>query len=110
MTPNRRTGTLHYSAPEIFQGWLSEKSDQFSLAVSYYQLRTGRLPFLDTPTRFTSAYVRPAPDLSLVTKQEREILERALAPTPHDRWPSCRAMLQALRPGVRQPALASAPG
>jgi serine/threonine protein kinase, bacterial len=106
MCPHRRMGTLHYSAPEIFQGWLSDKSDQFSLAVTYYQLRTGRLPFLDTPSRFTSSYVRPAPELDLVSAAEQEVLERALAPVPQARWPSCREMMQNIRAGVgaRQPA------
>lgn len=94
---HRRVGTLHYSAPEIFKGILSEKSDQFSLAVTYYQLRTGRLPFLDTPDHYTSTYVRPAPDLGLVGAAERTVLERALHHVPQDRWPSCRDMIRALR-------------
>jgi serine/threonine protein kinase len=110
MWHHRRVGTLHYSAPEIFQGWLSDKSDQFSLAVTYYQLRSGRLPFLDTPSRFTSAYVRPSPDLSLVTPAEQEVLTRALSNVPQDRWPSCSEMVQQLRTATgavaRQPVAA----
>jgi serine/threonine protein kinase len=102
MWHHRRMGTLHYSAPEIFQGWLSDKSDQFSLAVSYYQLRSGRLPFLDTPSRFTSTYTRPAPDLEWISPGEREVLERGLAPVPQDRWPSCREMMQQLKAAVAQ--------
>ncbi len=111
MWHHRRMGTLHYSAPEIFQGWLSDKSDQFSLAVTYYQLRSGRLPFLDTPQRFTSTYTRSAPDLSLVSAGEQEVLERALASVPQARWPSCREMMQNLRTAcaaIRQPAAARA--
>jgi serine/threonine-protein kinase len=104
MWHHRRAGTLHYSAPEVFQGWLSDRSDQFSLAVSYYQLRTGRLPFMDTPEHFTSAYVRPAPDLSLVGRGERDVLKRALTHVPQDRWPSCCAMMQGLRACGRQTA------
>ena len=44
-TPCYRQGTLEYAAPEIFQGTLTETSDQFSLAVTYYLLRTGAFPY-----------------------------------------------------------------
>ena len=94
--PHRRCGTLMYTAPEVFQGWLSDRTDQYALAVSYYQLRTGRFPFADTPEAFTGSYVRPAPDLSLVTAPERAILGRALAPVPQDRWPACVEMMRHL--------------
>ena len=36
---------LTHSAPEVFDNRISEASDQYSLAVTYYQLRTGSLPF-----------------------------------------------------------------
>src|SRR5262249_814084 len=49
---HRRVGTPAYAAPELFQGWLSDRTDQYALAVTYYQLRTGRLPFPDTPATF----------------------------------------------------------
>lgn len=92
----RRAGTLAYAAPEIFQGWLSDKSDQYSLAVTYYQMRTGKLPFLDTPARFDSRYVRPAPDLTPFPEAERATLARAFASVPQDRWPSCGEFIDRL--------------
>src|SRR5207302_3208300 len=58
---HRRAGTLDYAAPEVFQGRLSERTDQYALAVSYCLLRGGELPFSDTPASFQSNYVRPAP-------------------------------------------------
>lgn len=91
-----KVGTLSYAAPEVFQGFLSEHTDQYSLAISYYQLRTAQLPFDDTPSQFNSSYHRPVPELSLVSTGEQEILMRALNPTPHDRWPSCTEMIQRL--------------
>lgn len=97
---HRRVGTLDYAAPEIFQGWLSERTDQYALAVTYLQLRTGRLPFHDTPERFSKQYVRPAPDLSGVSAAEGFILQRALAPVPQDRWPSCAEMMERLTRAV----------
>jgi serine/threonine protein kinase len=92
---HRRVGTVEYAAPELFQGWLSDRTDQYALAVSYYQLRTGRLPFPSPPT-FDPHYVRPAPDLNYVTPAEQPILARGLGAVPQDRWPSCVEMMERL--------------
>jgi serine/threonine protein kinase len=93
---HRRVGTVEYAAPELFQGWMSDRTDQYALAVSYCQLRTGRLPFPDTPLTFEPGYVRPVPNLSHLTAAERPILARALAAVPQDRWPSCVDMVTRL--------------
>jgi serine/threonine protein kinase, bacterial len=89
-------GSTSYAAQEVFAGNLSDRSDQYSLAVSYFQLRTGRLPFPDSPPRFRRDYVRPAPDLSLLTAVERPIVARALSPFTLDRWISCSEFMAAL--------------
>jgi serine/threonine-protein kinase len=86
---HRRAGTLAYAAPEVFQGRLSDWTDQYALAVTYCELRGGRLPFPDTPDQFVSGYVRPTPDLQMLPEAERPIVTRALARTPPDRWPCC---------------------
>jgi serine/threonine protein kinase len=86
---HRRAGTVCYAAPEVFQGKLSDWTDQFALAVTYCQLRGGRLPFPDTPRTFRSGYVHPAPDLSMIEPEERPIVARGLAPVPQERWPTC---------------------
>jgi serine/threonine protein kinase len=93
---HRRAGTLNYAAPEIFQGWLSDRSDQYALAVSYIELRTGELPFKDTPTTFKREYTRPEPDLSQLEPWEQPILQKALNHVPQDRWPSCKTMIEQL--------------
>lgn len=96
-------GTIDFAAPEVFDGWMTDRSDQYSLAVSYVLLRTGRMPFPDPPTRFSERYVRPAPDLRLVPDVERPILMKALSPVPQDRWPSCLAFIEAIQqlyPGI----------
>jgi serine/threonine protein kinase, bacterial len=93
---HRKAGTLNYAAPEVFQGWLSDRTDQYALAVSYIELRTGYLPFTDTPASFQSSYTRPEPDLSRLDYWEKPILRRALQPVPQDRWPSCQDMMQEL--------------
>jgi serine/threonine-protein kinase len=96
MESHRRAGTLDYCAPEVFQGRLSAHTDQYALAVSYCLLRGGRLPFTDTPSRFVSDYVRPAPDLSMLTRLEQPIIARALSREPHRRWSSCGELITRL--------------
>jgi serine/threonine-protein kinase len=103
---HRRIGTLNYTAPEIFGGCLSDRTDQYSLAVTYCQLRGGQLPFDDTPEDFQGHYLRPAPNLTMVSPAERPILARALATVPQDRWPSCTEMMRKLSE-CHTPALAA---
>lgn len=90
-TPCHRQGTAEYAAPEVFQGYLTESSDQYSLAVTYYLLRTGAFPFPPPPQPGSpmKGYVRPAPDLSLLPEPERPIVSRALSPIPINRFPTC---------------------
>jgi serine/threonine protein kinase len=96
----RRAGTSAYAAPEVFRGRLSPRSDQYALAVTYCQLRAGRLPFggsTTSSTRFRLAETRPPADLSMLPRAEQPVLERALAAVPQDRWPSCSEFLARLR-------------
>ena len=106
-TPCSRQGTREYAAPEVFLGTISDWSDQFSLAVTYYALRTGGFPFPPPAKDPTRSSLRPVVDLSGVTEPERGPLLRALAPVPQDRFPSCRefmsAVLKALKLRVEPP-------
>ncbi|QJW98743.1 hypothetical protein FTUN_6338 [Frigoriglobus tundricola] len=97
-TPCPRQGTREYSAPEVFLGTLTDWSDQYSLAVTYYALRTGRFPFPPPPPPKESSrsYLRPAADLSGVPEAERPALLRALAPVPQNRFPNCCEFMAAL--------------
>src|SRR5262249_959397 len=38
-------GALAYMAPECFRGTMCRQSDQYSLAVTYFELRTNRRPY-----------------------------------------------------------------
>jgi serine/threonine protein kinase, bacterial len=96
---HRRVGTWNYLAPELFRGILSDRTDQYSLAITYCQLRTGRLPFPDLGSGKvpkTKTYSRPAPDLSTLSAPERPIIARALGPVPQDRWHSCTELIERL--------------
>lgn len=96
LATHRRAGTLAYAAPEVFRQQLSQWTDQYSLAVSYYELRTGTLPFPRSPSRFGKGYKQSEPDLSLLPLDEGAILRRALSERPQDRWPTCTALAKGL--------------
>lgn len=91
ITPCPRQGTVEYCAPEVFAGYQSERSDQFSFAVTYYMLRTGMFPYPPPPPPGPGlkGYSRPDPDLSAVTPGERAALTKALAPIPQQRFKTC---------------------
>jgi serine/threonine protein kinase, bacterial len=90
------SGTVQFAATEVFQGALTDQTDQFAFAVTYCLLRGGQLPYTDSPTSFRVPYTRPAPDLGMLPEAERQIIARALSTSPSSRWPSCRAMIEAL--------------
>jgi len=95
-------GTMDYAAPEVFQGRLTDWSDQYALAVSYCQVRSGRLPFpaMTSSGSWPRGFLRPPPDLSLLSEAERPVLRRALALVPQHRWPSCGELMAQLKRAV----------
>jgi serine/threonine-protein kinase len=98
------TGAMspHYVPPEMIEGRVSQWSDQYSLAVTYCQLRTGQLPYaVKAVNQILYAHLFRAPDLSVLPEPERQVLLRALAKGPEDRWPTCRAFAHALNESAR---------
>lgn len=97
-TPCPRHGTAEYCAPEVFHGTLTERSDQFSFAVTYHVLRTGAFPYPAPPSGKDSLrnYVRPDPDLGSLPAAERAIVGRALAVIPQNRFPTCAELVAQL--------------
>ena len=91
-----QAGTPCYAAPETFHGCLSENSDQYGLAVTYCQVRGGRLPYPTVPKAKAPAFVWPEPDLTMLGPLERSTIARGLAPVPQDRWRSCSEMMDRL--------------
>jgi serine/threonine protein kinase len=103
---HRRAGTPAYAAPEVFQSRISDWTDQYALAISYCQLRGGRMPFTDTPS-FRREYVRPTPDLTMLPETEQPIIARALSHTPQNRWPTCTELVRRLAAAIAAPDAAS---
>jgi serine/threonine protein kinase len=86
-----------YASPETFLGRFTLYSDQYSLAISYHELRTGGFPFAGSNFRqLAMCHVRDEPDLQRLPEEERPLLARALAKEPTARYPSCCAFIEAL--------------
>lgn len=94
--PNYCAGTLMYAAPEVFQGSITEQTDQYAFAVTYHVLRTGKSPFKEEPEAFGTGRKSPIPDLSRLTPAEQAPIMRALSVAPVDRWPNCGTLLHEL--------------
>jgi serine/threonine-protein kinase len=97
---HRRAGTLAFAAPEVFQGRLSDRTDQYALALTYCALRGCRLPSGKTLAALPVQASRPAPDLNGLSLPELRIISRALAPMPMDRWTSCGDLIAQLGKAV----------
>jgi len=96
-------GTVAYMAPEQCQGFVSAASDRYMLGVVLYQMLAGKLPYEGNTTQVLLRHVHSAPD-SLVNQPTMrsvppnvvqaldEMIARALAKQPNDRYPSCQAL------------------
>lgn len=96
-------GTPSYMPPEIWKGQISHHSDQYSLAATYVHLRRNRKPFEATALhQLMLSHMEQPPDLSPLPDAEQDVLLKALAKDPSQRYSSCtefvRALEQALRP------------
>jgi serine/threonine protein kinase len=88
-----------YAAPETFKGRISRNSDQYSLAVVYAELLTGKRPFTGKNVRqIALQHLADPPDLTMLPEADRSAVGRALSKKPDDRFPSCLAFVNALRP------------
>jgi eukaryotic-like serine/threonine-protein kinase len=101
---NIAVGSLHYMAPEqIRSGAGDERSDLYSLGVTFYEMLTGRLPAEGkTVFELMEAHTRskPIPPSDLAPGVPVEIsvaVLRALAKSPAERYPSAEAFQAALR-------------
>jgi serine/threonine protein kinase len=87
-----------YAAPESFHGWVSRYSDQYSLAVVYQELLTGKRPFDGTNARqLLMQHVQSPPVLDPLPTADRPVVYRALRKEPDERFPSCTDFVEALR-------------
>jgi len=91
-------GTPAYMPPECFNNTPCSSSDQYSLAVTYYHLRTGQLPFFEeTYAAVFEAHRDGTLDFSKVSDKEQRVLRRATANDPDERFTSCSDFVTALK-------------
>jgi serine/threonine protein kinase len=93
-------GTPAYMAPEAFDGKRNEQTDVWSIGVIFYLLLAGRLPFPQADiTSLVGAILtrNPEPLPLSVPAPYQEIIARALAKDPRQRFKSAAEMRAALR-------------
>jgi serine/threonine protein kinase len=89
--------TPMYAAPEIFDDEPSVHSDQYSLAIVYQEMLVGTLPFPGrTAAQLAKQHTLAEPQLTSVPVSDRAALAKALSKKPEDRFPSCKAFVDAL--------------
>ena len=90
-------GSPFYMAPEVWRHEVSPHSDQYSLAVTYAEMRRGEKPFQATTLQEAMrAHMEADPDLDPLPVAEQEVLRQALAKEPDARFGSCREFVYAL--------------
>ncbi len=92
-------GTPLYMAPEQIDGAApDERSEVFSVGVLAYELLHGKAPYTATTmdALFTEISSTEPPPLETVPGPVSEIVMRALAKSPTDRWPTMAAMRDAI--------------
>ena len=94
------SGTMAYMPPESWHGKYSVNSDQYSLAATYVELRTGsRLFDPGSMAEAMDAHLNQTPSLHRFPPAEQQVLYRALAKSPDDRFANCKDFIRALESG-----------
>ncbi len=104
------TATLAFASPEQLSGAaLDHLSDQYSLACTLFVLLTGRSPFsaFNNPVAMINAHLQsPPPPVSAygLSPALDQVLARALAKRPDDRFASCGEFAAAVHRALAAPA------
>ena len=89
--------TPRYSAPEVLNGQVDTRTDQYSLGLVYVELLTGCFPYSgQTAEQLMYQHLNSEPDLSSLSREDEVGVRRALSKSPAHRFPSCLAFVQAL--------------
>jgi hypothetical protein len=97
LSSSSMVGTPAYMAPEAWRGQYCVASDQYSLAAAYVELRTGYRAiegskFVDV----MMGHLQKSPRVEGIAAEEQQAVTRAMAKHQDDRYPSCRAFVEAL--------------
>lgn len=91
-------GTPAYMAPEVWGREGGPASDQYSLAIAYAELRQGTPPLKPRPIQ-QMLIAHSAGEFEFaefIGADERAVVLKALSQKAEDRYPSCRAFVEAL--------------
>lgn len=107
-------GTPQYMAPEQAKGEaVGPAADIYALGIIVYQWQTGLLPFdADTPYAVMFKHVSaplPMTPLGHLTERAQQVIARALAKSPDDRWPMAADFVRELRACLAAPEAGAAP-
>ena len=94
-------GTAPYLAPEQLQGQPRAASDQYALGIVVYEWLSGQRPFRGTPIEVAMQHVSAVPpslqeQLPDLSPEVEEVVMRALAKAPEQRFPSVEDFATAL--------------
>lgn len=110
--PGTTMGSVYYMSPEqVRGGTVDARSDVYSFGVTLYEILTGRKPFqADTSYSVLNAQLNDAPTPPIqinpaLPQALNEIILKAMAKAPADRFQSADAMRSAIK-AVQQPAQA----
>lgn len=86
-----------YAPPEAFDGQPGVFSDQYSLSIVYSEMLTGSLPFSGkTTAQLAAQHIYGRPILVRLPVADQPAIQRALSKDPKQRFPNCRALIDAL--------------
>ena len=111
LTGTEVAGSPAYMAPECFHQRPSQNTDQYSLAITYCELRTGRLPFQCSGIlEVLEAHRSGNLDLAALPPLERKVISKATSLDPDARFDSCHEMVCSLVNAVADKQPAETPG
>lgn len=94
-------GTIVYMSPEHLMGERpGPKGDQYSLAVTLYELLSGGPPFRKGPL-LTQIQLKPPPAIPFLSRAVNHALRRALAKRPEARYADCGNFVRSLERAAR---------
>ena len=103
-------GSVHYISPEQARGgYCDEKSDIYSLGITFYEMLTGRVPFEGESTvavalmHIQSEIVPPTEDEPLIPISLEKIILKCTQKKPELRYPNATELIEDLKKSLTMP-------